>query len=179
MSRQYFADTLTEPMGADFATSVAITEVALVPTNFTPINAGEPRGGKVYELLCGGTLTTGTAGTLTITVRHALTATTPVLATSGAQNYVPSVTTAPFLFRGYLIYRSIGLAGLNSTAIFTGDFHAGGAVATLASETAVSVGTVGAAISVDTSVASALWVGLTFSVAPSIIPKWHIWRSLN
>lgn len=180
MSRQYFADTLIEPVNADFATITATTETVLVDPKFTPIQANEPRAGKVYELLIGGTVTTGTAGTLIITVRHALTATTPILATSATQNYVPSITTAPFLFRGYLIYRSIGLfGGTNSTAIFTGEWHSGGAVATAASETAVSVGTVGAAIAVDTSVATGLWVGVTFSVAPSVIPKWHTWRSLN
>jgi hypothetical protein len=32
---------------------------------------------------------------------------------------------------------------------------------------------------VDTTVASALWVGVTFSVAPSVIPLWSIWESLN
>jgi len=30
-----------------------------------------------------------------------------------------------------------------------------------------------------TSVASGLWIGITFSIAPSVIPQWHIWRSLN
>lgn len=179
MSRQYFADVLSEPVNADFATITATTETVLIPTLYTPIAPNEPKAGKVYELWVGGTCTTGTAGTLIITVRHALTATTPVLATSATQNYVPSITTAPFLFHGLLCYRTIGLAGANSTAIFTGEWHSGGAVATAASETAVSVGTVGAAISVDTTVATALWIGVTFSVAPSVIPKWHLWRSLN
>jgi hypothetical protein len=51
-------------------------------------------------------------------------------------------------------------------------------VATAASQTSVNVaGT--ATASVDTTVASALWIGVTFSVAPSVIPKFHIWRSLN
>lgn len=179
MSRQYFADVLSEPVNADFGTITATSETVLIPTAHTPIPAFEPRAGKVYELWVGGTITTGTAGTMIITVRHALTATTPVLATSPTQNYVPSITTANFVFHGFLIYRTIGLAGANSTAVFQGDWHSGGAVATAASETAVSVGTVGAAISVDTTVATGLWVGLTVSVAPSIIPKWHVWRSLN
>src|SRR5258708_5699529 len=119
MSRQYFSDVLSEPINADFATSALTTEVALIPTFYTPIPAFEPRAGKVYELTVGGTITTGTAGTLIITVRHALTATTPVLATSATQNYVPSVTTAPFIFRGWLAYRSIGLNAASSTAVFT------------------------------------------------------------
>jgi hypothetical protein len=179
MSRQYFADTLSEPVNADFATITATTETVLIPTAYTPIPAFEPRAGKVYELWVGGTVTTGASGTLTITVRHALTATTPVLATSGAQTTAVSVTTAPFIFHGLLAYRTIGLAGTNSTAVFTGSWHSGGVVATAGSETAVLVGTVGAAISVDITAATALWVGVTFTTAPSVIPKWHVWRSLN
>lgn len=180
MSRQYFADVLSEPVNADFTTLTGTTELVLIPTQFTPIPANEPKAGKVYELWVGGTVTTGGSGSLIITVRHATTLTTPVLATSPTQTVVPSITTANFLFHGLLIYRSIGLAGTNSTAIFQGDWHSGGAIATAASETAVSVGTVGAAISVDTSLATnALWIGVTFSAVPSVIPKWHIWRSLN
>jgi hypothetical protein len=179
MSRQYFADTLTEPVNADFGTITATTEQILIPTAFTPVPALEPRAGKVYELICGGTVTTGTAGTLIINARYATTVTTPILATSPTQNYVPSITTASFLLRAYLVFRSIGLTGANSTAVCYGEWHSGGAVATAASETAVSFGTVGAAVSVDTSIANALCITVTFSVAPSVIPKWHVWRSLN
>jgi hypothetical protein len=60
----------------------------------------------------------------------------------------------------------------------SGDWESGGAAATAASATAVVVGGTATA-SVDTSVASALWIGVTFSVAPSVIPKWHVWRSVN
>ena len=28
-------------------------------------------------------------------------------------------------------------------------------------------------------IANALWIGVTFSVAPSVIPLWHTWQSLN
>src|SRR6516165_4324531 len=179
MSRQYFDDTLTEPINADFATITATTETVLIPTAYTPINAMEPRAGKVYELIVGGTVTTGTAGTLTITPRFGTTISGTGIGASPVQNYVPSITTAPFLFRYYLIFRSIGLGGANSTVIGYGNWSSGGAVATASSETAIDIGTVGAAISVDTSIAQALWVGVTFSVAPSVIPKFHTWRSLN
>lgn len=151
----------------------------LIPTALTAIPANEPRGGKVYELLVGGTCTTGASGTLTITPRYGLVIGGTSLGASGAQTVVPSITTAPFLYRCYVIIRSIGLPGANSTAICSGQFSAGGAVATAASETLVNHCTTGAAISVDTSVASGLWIGVTFSVAPSLIPQWHLWRSLN
>jgi hypothetical protein len=179
MSRQYFGDVLTEPVNADFATITATTETVLIPTALTPINAGEPRAGKIYELIVGGTVTTGAAGTLIITPRYGLTISGTAIGTSPTQNYVPSITTAAFLLRYYLIFRSIGLPGANSTVVGYGNWSSGGAVATAASETAVNAGTVGAAVSVDASVASALWIGVTFSVAPSVIPKFHSWRSLN
>jgi hypothetical protein len=185
MSRQYFADILTEPVNADFASIGATTETVLIPTAFTPINPNEARAGKVYELIVGGTCTTGTAGTLAITTRYGTTISGTLLngATGTAgnplQNYVPSITTAPFLFRYYLVFRSLGVPGANSTVIGYGSWISAGAVATAASQTTVTIGTVGAAISVDTTIASALWIGVTFSVAPTCLPKWHVWRSLN
>ncbi len=178
MSRQYFADVLIEPVGADLPTITATTETVLVPTVYTPINAFDPRAGKIYQLVVGGTCTTGTAGTLTITPRFGTTISGVSIGASGAQNYVPSITTAPFLFVYYLIFRSIGLTGANSVCYGTGSWESGGAVATAASQTAVIVGSTATA-SVDVSVASALWIGVTFSVAPSVIPRWHSFRSLN
>jgi hypothetical protein len=179
VSRQYFADTLTEPVNADFGTITATTEQILIPTAYTPIPANEPRAGKVYQLVCGGTVTTGTAGTLILNARYATTITTPILATSPTQNYVASITTAPFILTVYLVFRSIGIAGANSTALCMGWWESGGAVATASSATQVGFATTGAAVSVDTSIASALCITVTFSVAPSVIPKWHIWRSIN
>lgn len=178
MGRQYFADVITEPVATDFATITATTETVLVPTIWTPIGAGEPRAGQVWELQVGGTCTTGTAGTLTITPRYGTVIGGTALGTSGAQNYRPSITTAPFLFRCILAFRSIGQAGANSPAIVNYMWQSLGAVATASSGTSV-VGGGGAAVSVDTSVASALWIGVTFSVAPSVIPRWHVWRKLN
>src|SRR5262245_59418198 len=178
MSRQYFGDVLSEPINADFATITATTETVLIPTAWTPIPAGEPRAGKMYELLVGGTVTTGAAGTLTITPRYGLVIGGVSIGASAAQNYVPNITTAPFLFRYYLVFRSIGNAGANSVVYGTGEWSSGGAAATAASATAVYCGGTATA-SVDQSVASGLWIGVTFSVAPSVIPKWHLWRSLN
>jgi len=178
MSRQYFGDVLTEPLGVDFATITATSETVLIPTAMTPIPAGEPRAGKMYELLVGGICTTGAAGTLTITPRYGTVIGGVSIGPSVAQNYVPSITNAPFIFRYYLTFRSIGLPGVNSVVYGTGEWSAGGAAGTAASATAVYLGGTATA-SVDASIASALWIGLTFSVAPSVIPKWHVWRSLN
>jgi hypothetical protein len=179
VSRQYFADVLTEPVNAAYPTITAITETALIPTALCPIPANEPRGGKVYELTVGGTITTGVAGTMIITPRYGLVIGGVSLGPSPTQNYVPSITTAPFLYRCLLVIRSTGLPGVNSAVVCTGKWESGGAVATASSQTSIAHCTTGAAISVDTSVASGLWIGITCSVAPSIIPQWHLWRSLN
>ena len=179
MARQYFPNMETEPLGTVFTTITATTETVLIPTIVTPIPAGAMRAGQVWELVVGGTATTGTAGTLTITPRFGTTISGTSLGASGAQNYVPSITTPVFLLRAYLVCTASGQAGANSSVRCHGNWQSGGAVGTAASETAVYFGTVGAAISVDISVASALWIGVTFSVAPSVIPQWHTWRTLN
>lgn len=179
MSRQYFMDMATDPATANMATITATTETALFPTIFTPIPAMEPRAGKVYKLSVGGTCTTGTAGTLIITPRYGTTVSGTSLTASAAQNYVPSITLAPFTYECWLVFRTVGVAaGANSTVICTGRWSSGGAIATAASETAVTHTSTGS-VSVDSTVASALWIGVTFSVAPSVIPLWHTWQSLN
>src|SRR5262245_16463994 len=135
MSRQYFADTITEPLGTVFATITATTETVLIPTIVTPIAAGTMRAGQVYELIVGGTCTTGTAGTLTITPRFGTTISGTSLGASGAQNYVPSITTAQFLMRAYLVCVASGQAGANSSVRCHGNWQSRGAGATAARET--------------------------------------------
>jgi hypothetical protein len=151
----------------------------LVQTALTGIPANEPRAGKVYELMVGGTFTSGASGTMIITPRYGLVIGGTSLGVSPTQTVVPSITTAPFLYRCLLIFRTIGLPGANSTAICTGKLESGGAVATASSQTSVSHTSAVAGVSVDTSVASGLWIGVTLSIAPSIVPHWHLWRSLN
>lgn len=179
MSRQYFADLTTDPPLAALATITATTETVLVPTIFTPIPAMEPRAGKAYCLRVGGTCTTGTAGTLIITPRFGTTIAGVALGASPTQNYVPSITLAPFFFEYVLVFRTIGVAaGATSTVVGSGRWQSNGAIATAASETAVLASST-ASVSVDTTVASALWIGVTFSVAPSVIPHWATWQALN
>jgi len=161
------------------ATITATSETVLVPTIFTPIPANEPRAGKIYKLSVGGTCTTGTAGTLIVTPRYGLVIGGVALGASPTQNYVPSITLAPFIFEYTLVFRSIGVAaGANSTCVGSGVWISNGAVATAASSTVV-VASSTASVSVDTTIASGLWIGVTFSVAPSVIPHWMTWRALN
>lgn len=176
---QPFRGTILDAATAAFPTITATTETVLIPTIFTPIPAMAPRVGQVLKLTVGGTCTTGTAGTLIITPRYGLVIGGTSLTASPTQNYVPSITLAPFIYECWLIFRSIGVAaGANSNVICNGRWSSGGAVATAASETAV-VHTSTASVAVDTTVAAGLWIGVTFSVAPSVIPLWSLWESLN
>jgi len=179
MSRQYVADVPIDPPSTALGTITATTETVLIPTIFTQIPAMAPRAGKVYKLTVGGTCTTGTAGTLIITPRYGLVIGGTALGASPTQNYVPSITLAPFLFQYWLQFRTIGIAaGANSTATGHGIWSSGGAVATAASATTVVCSST-ASVSVDTTVASGLWIGVTFSVAPSVIPHFALWQEIN
>src|SRR5437016_12333454 len=127
MTRQYYADVLVDPQPAAFPTITATTETVLIPTLFTPIPALEPRAGKIYRLEVGGTCTTGTAGTLIITPRYGTVIGGVALGASPTQNYVPSVTLAPFYFTYTLVVRALGQPGTNGSAVGTGRWHSNGA----------------------------------------------------
>lgn len=179
MSTQNFRSLVVDGPTAALPTITATTETVLIPTIFTPIPAMAARASAAYKLTVGGTATTGTAGTLTITPRYGLVIGGTALTASAAQNYVPSITLAPFLYECWVYIRSLGVAaGANSSVICTGRWQSLGAIATAASSTFVSH-TSTASVSVDTTVASGLWVGVTFSVAPSIIPLWATWELIG
>jgi hypothetical protein len=179
MSTQNFRSLILPGPTAALPTITATTETVLIPTIFTPIAAMDPNVSAAYMLTVGGTCTTGTAGTLTITPRYGLVIGGTSMTASGAQNYVPSITTAPFIYQCWVYIRSIGVAaGANSNVVCTGMWESGGAVATAASSTFVSHTSTGS-VAVDTTVASGLWIGVTFSVAPSVIPLWATWEKIG
>jgi hypothetical protein len=176
---QPFRGTILDASSAAFPTITATAETVLIPTIFTPIPAMAPRAGQILKLTVTGTCTTGAAGTLIITPRYGLVIGGTSLGASPTQNYVPSITLAPFTYECWLTFRSIGVAaGANSNVYCAGRWSSGGAVATASSETAVLHSSTGS-VAVDTTVAAGLWIGMTFSVAPSLIPHMSFWESLN
>jgi hypothetical protein len=177
MPRQYFRGLILDPQPAAYPTITAITETVLIPTLFTPIPAGTISPGSTYKLTVGGTCTTGLAGTLILTPRLGTVIGGTALGPSPTQNYVPSITLAPFLFEYWLSFPLIGQAGANGTAVGYGKWNSNGAIATASSATDVFCGSTGA-VAVDTTIAQALWIGVTFSVAPSVIPRFAIWESV-
>lgn len=179
MSTQNFRALIVDGPTANLPTITATTETVLIPTIFTPIPAMQPRASSAYKLTVGGTCTTGTAGTLIITPRYGLVIGGTALTASAAQNYVASITLAPFMYECWVYIRSLGVAGgANSNVICTGRWSSLGAIATASSETAVLHTSTGS-VAVDTTVASGLWIGVTFSVAPSVIPLWSTWELIG
>jgi hypothetical protein len=57
------------------------------------------------------------------------------------------------------------------------EWHSGGAVATAASESMAFLYAISS--TQDLSIANLFAINVAFSVAPSVIPKFHMWRSLN
>lgn len=179
MSTQNFRSLVVDGPTAALPTITATTETVLIPTIFTPIPAMVARASAAYKLTVGGTCTTGTAGTLVITPRYGLVIGGTSMTASAAQNYVASITLAPFLYECWVYIRSLGVAaGANSNVICTGRWTSLGAIATASSMTSCQH-TSTASVAVDTTVASGLWIGVTFSVAPSVIPLWSTWELIG
>lgn len=179
MSTQNFRALVLDGPTANLPTITAISETVLIPTIFTPIPAMAARASAAYKLTVGGTCTTGLAGTLTITPRYGLVIGGTALTASAAQNYVPSITNAPFIYECWVYIRSLGVAaGANSNVVCYGRWTSLGAIATASSMTSVHHGST-ASVAVDTTVTSGLWAGVTFSVAPSVIPLWSTWESIG
>lgn len=179
MAVQNFRNLVVDGPTANLPTITATSETVLIPTIFTGIPAMDPRASASYKLTVGGTCTTGASGTLIITPRYGLVIGGTSMTASAAQTVVPSITLAPFLYECYVFIRSIGIAaGANSSVICTGRWTSLGAIATASSETSVHHTSTGS-VSVDTTVASGLWIGVTFSVAPSVIPLWSNWERIG
>ncbi len=179
MTRQFLADMpYADGPIANLTAITATVETALYnAAQFCPIPANDARAGKAYRFMAGGIMSTGASGTLTITPRIGTTTGGTTLGASVAQTVVASLTNVAWEMDFTLVVRTVGAPGANSTCIGTGNFQAAGAAATAASNIAVAYG--GTSATVDFSVAQALFIGWTLSVAGSCTPQWITWQSLN
>jgi hypothetical protein len=177
MGRQYYQDVIAEPPLADLAAITATTETQLwAPAQFTPIYANDMKPGKIYRCTAGGIMSFAATGALTITPRFGTSIAGTTLGASIAKT-TPGATTALAWFLQFdLICRSLGAAGANSTVIGHG-FIGINALTTAGSEFFQTFG--GTQASVDATVASALCIGWTLSVAGTVTPKYVSWVSLN
>jgi hypothetical protein len=168
-----------EPPTVDLTAVTATTETGLwlVPW-WTPIPAFEAVGGRTYELIAGGILTTGASGTLIITPRYGTTTGGVTLGASGAQTVVISLSNVNWMMNAILQIRSIGIAASTGVAVLSGIFEAAGAIATAGSTLGVSFGGT-VATTCDTSTAQGLFIGWTLSVAGSVTPRIVSWRRVS
>jgi hypothetical protein len=196
MARQYFNSQL-----ADSAIVAASTgSITTITGIFTPAQANQffpigyglaaPFAGQVYKFAMGGIMTTGTAGTMVVTpvfgpssAQSALTGAT-VLGASAAQTYVASLTNVPWYMEGRIVFRTISQVATSSTVWCSGCFWMQGTLATAGLGMANPFGST-AAVSVDTTGTGtagsfgAINIGITFSVASTVIAEWTDWSSGN
>lgn len=179
MSRQYFQDVLVDPPSANLTAVVATTETGLwsVPI-WTPVNAGDPRAGKIYKVTAGGIMSTGASGTLTITPRWGTSTSGGSLGASVAQTVPINLTAVPWILEFFLAFRAIGTAASTSTCVGHGSFRSAGAAATAGSTLGLAFG--GTALTTaDTTTAQGIFIGWTLSVAGSVTPQTVFIQSLN
>lgn len=178
MSRQFFADMpYADVPIANLTAIVAVAETGLwTVARYTPIPAFDVRAAKVYELVAGGIMSFAATGTLTLTPRYGTSTGGTTFGASVAQTSPGATTNQPWFMQGILTVRSVGDSGATSTAIFNGKFTTNG-LATAGTSVSMAMG--GTSATVDTTVASGLFMGWTLSVAGTVTPQQVIWRSLN
>ena len=178
MARQYFTDgPFVDPQIASGTALVATTAEALwTGSQFTPIFANDPKAGKIYHVVAGGILSTGVSGTLTLIPQYgALGGTT--IGTSVAQTVPPSLTAVPWTLEFWLVFRTIGASGANSSVIGTGYFNCVGMAATAGGSFVMSLG--GTSAAVDATINSGITISKTLSVAGSMTTQYAFIHSLN
>lgn len=140
-------------------TTITITAM-WVAAQYTPIFANDAKAGKIYCVRAGGIMTAATATTLIITPSY--TTNTVALGPSLTQT-IPATIAAGTIWTldAELVWRVIGAAGQNSSAVLIGKFIAGGAAATAASSIVIPFGGT-LATNLDSTANSALQFQTTF-----------------
>lgn len=178
MSRQYFADLLSDPPITSSGALVSTAEELLwAPTDFTAIAAKDCRAGKVYKVTAGGLMSWAATGTLTFTPRMGLLISSPTMGVSVVAQTTPGVTTNhAWVLEFFCVIRTVGAAGANSTAVGTGTFRSGG-IGTLGTCTSQVFG--GTVATFDASVATGIAISKTLTVAGSFTTQYAFIQSLN
>lgn len=160
---------------ATAVTATVLTELSPTPQKVVPAPWMNEYGGKVFEFAAGGFYTTNaSAGTYTFGLYMGPTGaigSMTAIATSAAISYVVSQTNRAWRVEGELQIRTIGSSG---TAVAFGDFSnisSGGKdlMFTTAASTAA----------VDTTLARAIALGVTPSVAQSITCRYLSLKMVN
>lgn len=198
MARQYFNSAVADSIIVASSVTPATTQTSIF-TPYTmcqqawPVGYGlaAPFAGQIYRFKAGGIITTPATGTLVLTPYYgagtsATSFTNAVsLGASAAQTTTASLSSAPWMLEGMLVFRSISSAATASTCWLTGSFHSQGTLATAGGGWSQTFGST-AAVSVDTSgTATAggygcITLSVTFSVTgATIVTEWTTMNTDN
>ena len=167
---------------ADQTAVTGTSETALWPVaQYSAFSANQLRAGQVWVATAFGVGTTpaSSQGNITLTPRYGTSTGGVSLGASAATALAANATNAPWQLNYYFVVRTIGLAGTNSTCVGNGIFE--GAVAMIAASTGNSIvfGST-ASVSIDASIASGLFMGITLgSASDSFKTLWVGAESLN
>lgn len=183
MSRQYFMDVLQEPILSDLLTySTVTTEALLWPVAInTPIPANDPRPGKMYKVTAGGIITLpASTGSITLTPRFGLTASSSSMGASSAQFSSGATTNRPWYMELMVLCRAqAATAGASDTAIAWGAFWTQGVLSTGGATMMIPMGGTSVA-TVDFGIATGIGVTIIWgTTAGSITTQGAVIQSLN
>lgn len=172
---------LDPPIAAPLSADVATTAVLMWnPLQFTKFYGDEARPGRVYVVKAGGILTTNTSGALTISPSVTTTNAAGTTLGAGAAQTVPSTafTAQPWIMEFYCVVRTIGApGGNNATMIAEGLWSGPNLPAAAGASLSSSIG--GTSAVFDQSVANAIAVTKTLSVAGSFTTHWVLGFWMN
>jgi hypothetical protein len=160
MGRQLFQDgpyidpPVTAP-GAYSTTTIAPLWPGIV---WTPIFANDPKAGKIYCIRAGGIITMSVnTCSLLITPKYG---TGGVALGAGPAQILPVMSNIPWYLQAELVFRTIGAAGTNSTAVLSGVMALQGTLVTAGTGSNVVFGST-ASVNIDATINSCVEINTT------------------
>lgn len=183
MARQYLQDGpyLDPPIASPLAADATATAILMWnPLQYTKFYGDEARPGRVYCVKAGGLITNAVTGALTIS--PSITTSNAAGTTLGASsaNTVPgtAMTNQPWLLEAYWVVRTIGApGGSNATMMGEGAFI--GPTLPAASGASIAATFGGTSAVFDQSVANAIAITKTLSVAGAFTTHWALGYWMN
>lgn len=181
MGRQLFQDGpfIDPPVTAPGAYSTTTIAPLWPAASFTPIFANDPKAGKIYCVRAGGIITMSVnTCSLLITPKYG---TGGVVLGAGPAQILPVMTNIPWYLQAELVFRTIGAAGTNSTAVLSGFMSIQGTLATAGAGANVVFGST-ASVSIDATINANIEINTTLggtTGAPSLQTLWSYIFSRN
>jgi len=181
MGRQLFQDGpyIDPPVTAPSAYSTTTIAPMWPGVVWTPIFANDPKAGKIYCVRAGGIITMSVnTCTMIITPKYG---TGGVALGAGPAQLLPVMSNIPWYLQAELVFRTIGAAGTNSTAVLSGILTTQGTIATPGTGSNVVFGST-ASVSIDATINSCIEINTTLggtTGSPSIQTLWAYIFSRN